>query len=524
MRSLSNATNVGEVTLEGMSTYLANNAVRAISIWYGLLTHQNSDVLYRHLQTHPTSKDQEQPTRTLVRQHGEQIISRSTNGAVTSGRGIPRTTRTASPEQPRVSASNRERRSTLSSNGRNRDDPQQLLMSKALLPDSQQSSTTDSLVHTPSQRDPIDTDTGGRMQPASTSTWDTIVEDNLNEYAFDHEDAIPSVPVSFSYPTPRLDDTRTSVSNEFTSGHHRGNSTSILESPRQQVMSNREVRVAQDVGNCRDEGSTGHAQTSGPEAFELPWTLDLGKNTQQAHFRVEEDLNLFSFGLREISPSGPLDTSPHMLDCTNYDNPGLPFSTSRADDETTNSPPMAFSAPQMLRIRRLWSRQRPKPGIRLIRKLWKRVIHHEADGIFSAPQDSCPSSEQPAPNSSCQMSRWGMDEQCRNSLIQYCKELDDLVRHEESIEEEMGSTPRSASEQSFSVSEATFPAMEIFDSSLGFFFQFFHPILPFMHKSTFDAKNTPSLLLLSMCLVGLSYMDRTGTRAFVLRYLKVCYS
>lgn len=524
MRSLSNATNVGEVTLEGMSTYLANNAVRAISIWYGLLTHQNSDVLYRHLQTHPTSKDQEQPTRTLVRQHGEQIISRSTNGAVTSGRGIPRTTRTASPEQPRVSASNRERRSTLSSNGRNRDDPQQLLMSKGLLPDSQQSSTTDSLVHTPSQRDPIDTDTGGRMQPASTSRWDTIVEDNLNEYAFDHEDAIPSVPVSFSYPTPRLDDTRTSVSNEFTSGHHRGNSTSILESPRQQVMSNREVRVAQDVGNCRDEGSTGHAQTSGPEAFELPWTLDLGKNTQQAHFRVEEDLNLFSFGLGEISPSGALDTSPHMLDCTNYDNPGLPFLTSRADDETTNSPPMAFSAPQMLRIRRLWSRQRPKPGIRLIRKLWKRVIHHEADGIFSAPQDSCPSSEQPAPNSSCQMSRWGMDEQCRNSLIQYCKELDDLVRHEESIEEEMGSTPRSASEQSFSVSEATFPAMEILDSSLGFFFQFFHPILPFMHKSTFDAKNTPSLLLLSMCLVGLSYMDRTGTRAFVLRYLKVCYS
>lgn len=497
------------------------------------LYHWSSDVLYRHLQTHPnTENNQEQSARTLEGQDSEihpppdeQNTSGSTDDAVASRCGTHKTTRTASA----VFMSSRKRRSALSSSKRNHVGPQQSVVPQALLPAIDSSSAPANLVRTPSQRDPSDTEASERVHPASTHRCGIDGEIDPNEDVFDYEDNIHPVSEFLSQRAPGVDDMARSLDNGLTSGHHRVNPTGVLESPRQHIMSNRETGEAQDTESCAHESSVGLSQANASETLtsqlniRLPWTLNLEESTQQAHFPVEGDFNAFSFSPGDIPPLGALDIGSHMLNCTDYYNPDFPFSALRADDETTNGPPMAFSVHQIGRIRRLWSGQGPKPGIRLTRKLWKRAIHHEADSIFSVPQASCPSSEQSAPSSS-QMSRWAMDEECRSSLIQYCIELEDLIGHEESIDDETRSTPLSVSEKSFSVSEATFPTIDILDSSLSFFFQFFHPILHFMHKSTFDAKKTPSLLLLSMCLVGLCYLDQTRTRAFVVRYLKVCYS
>ncbi|KAH7129139.1 fungal-specific transcription factor domain-containing protein [Dactylonectria macrodidyma] len=153
-----------------------------------------------------------------------------------------------------------------------------------------------------------------------------------------------------------------------------------------------------------------------------------------------------------------------------------------------------------------------------MRQLWEKVIHHKSDNIFTAPQASAYEFTHAAPNRR-QTSPRSMDEECRTRLAQHCKELDESFPYGKSIDDETQTTPRSSLTGSPDASDNTFPTLEILDSSLDFFFQFFHPILPFMHKSTFDPRNTPSPLLLAMCLVGLSYVDRLRTRAFVSRYL-----
>lgn len=170
---------------------------------------------------------------------------------------------------------------------------------------------------------------------------------------------------------------------------------------------------------------------------------------------------------------------------------------------------------------RLWSRK-SNLTTPLIRRLWSQTIHHEADNIFTAPPTSDSSPHQLLTPNSLQTSPFRMDEECRGRLLMYYKYLDDdNVRRKEFTENESRWTPQSPFEAPPGDSKSTLPSLEILDSSLDLFFQFFHPTLPFIHKGTFDARNTPSSLLFAMCLAGLSHLDRMRTREFVCRCLRV---
>ncbi|KAF5024138.1 hypothetical protein F66182_3772 [Fusarium sp. NRRL 66182] len=152
---------------------------------------------------------------------------------------------------------------------------------------------------------------------------------------------------------------------------------------------------------------------------------------------------------------------------------------SSGSDSSSNGP-IATSMGQMDRIQRIWSRQRPKVPAPIIKRLWSEAASHRADNIFTTPQHS------------------------RNSIgYQVAGYLDD-------------SFPSPCDAPDIAI-----PTVDVLDASLDFYFQFFHPVLPMIHKSTFDAKNTPCRMLLAICLVGLSYLDRGHARAFLIKYLKV---
>lgn len=287
------------------------------------------------------------------------------------------------------------------------------------------------------------------------------------------------------------------------------------ESPRQHMIQSQATRSIQDVESDQRESPVD------PLPFEISQMLEsqldielesafqLAGNNQQDCSRDNEDFEMFSFGGGHVSLSSDFQLSFDMMESMGYPDftsSALPLlmsspSNKVVDSETTNRSPMLFSPGRVQQIQRVWSRQTPKMAPRLIGRLWKEVVHHKADNIFTTPQDPSRNYTASTPNNR-RLSRY-MDEQCRSRLMMYCKEL------------EASSNPASPT------LDSTFPVVEILNSSVDFFFQFFHPILPFMHKSTFDAGNTPSSLLLAMCLVGLSYLDRTRTRAFISRYLQV---
>ncbi|KAH7341212.1 hypothetical protein BKA66DRAFT_479189 [Pyrenochaeta sp. MPI-SDFR-AT-0127] len=235
------------------------------------------------------------------------------------------------------------------------------------------------------------------------------------------------------------------------------------------------------------------------------------------------DLN--SFGSDPFPMDAEFDTyayfGPTVLDGLDFDTPLPPVQVSAEDHEKRLT---FLPVEQTHQIRRLWRGRRSGPGVRLIWSLWFKVARHGADNILSKPPSLVPSSHRSnstAGNNA--ISRWGMDDACRNELIHFCKSLDDTREERTS---EIPPQSLAADIQSDSGSEKSvpgfsangFPTTEVFDASLDFFFQY--SPLQFVHRATFNAKTTPLSLLLPMCLIGLSsiYPDRSKT--FVLRYQK----
>ncbi|KAF4979786.1 hypothetical protein FZEAL_4090 [Fusarium zealandicum] len=248
----------------------------------------------------------------------------------------------------------------------------------------------------------------------------------------------------------------------------------------------------EDIGNGQQESPMPCPSEAVPQTFASQLDMQLAsgfqqeEDFQQGGLGDNDDFDMFSCGLDPTSLSSDLPVDFNAMDCLDFGGSSLSLFLSATDHASTNSGLMPVSTRQMQHIQRVWSRQRPKKATRLVKRLWNQVVLHKADNIFTTPKIPCQEPLPPTPTMRC-----SMDAECRDRLMRYCKELDD------------SSSPSSPA------SSIKFPVVEILDSSLDFFFQFFHPILPFMHRSTFDARNTPSSLLLAMCLVGLSYLDRT---------------
>jgi hypothetical protein len=236
--------------------------------------------------------------------------------------------------------------------------------------------------------------------------------------------------------------------------------------------------------------------------FDVSSTFPREEAEQQCFFEHLDEFDVFDFDMEKVSTLSDTQFNLNVMDTLDWDISSLPFSIPTIGDESISSIPssgglMTISAVQMQKVQRIWSKQRPKVPAPISSRLWSEVIKHNASNIFTTPQHSFVIEI-------CQPLGCNVDKECRSRLFRYCKDLD----------------------SSFGLSTATngisMPTVDILDSSLDFYFQSFHPILPFIHKSTFDARNTPSPLLLAMCLVGLSYLHRIETKAFLLRYLKVC--
>jgi hypothetical protein len=224
---------------------------------------------------------------------------------------------------------------------------------------------------------------------------------------------------------------------------------------------------------------------------------------QQRSLGSFDDLDMFSFETGQMPIFDNAQFSFDAMDGSDLNSSIFPFSTPAIEAISCSQRPrsgglMTISAGQMQKVQRIWSRQRPKV-LTQINSLWSDVIKHNVDNILTAPQ-------QRVNLDSHQSLGCNVDQACRDRLIQYCKDLDGSF----------GSSSTTAD-------EIYMPSIDLLDSSLDFYFQFFHPVLPFIHKSTFNAGDTPSPLLLAMCLVGLSYLDRTQTKAFLTKYLRACY-
>ncbi|EXJ65598.1 uncharacterized protein A1O5_11125 [Cladophialophora psammophila CBS 110553] len=202
----------------------------------------------------------------------------------------------------------------------------------------------------------------------------------------------------------------------------------------------------------------------------------------------------------------------------------LPFSPSGQENRNAT----LFDAASLelsKRVQQAWPRRRAYPVIRVIRNMWRCAAEHTADNFFSNALLAGQSGSQ---NASSPSSRWNMDDECRARLMSDCET--NLLPAESytggvtapgsphisvpSVQEEVeveGLSPHAP--------RLPFPSTETLDMSIDFYFRRFHPVLPFLHKVTFDAKLTPSWLLLPICLIGLSILNPGGAEDLIRLYL-----
>ncbi|PVH70627.1 hypothetical protein DL98DRAFT_394330, partial [Cadophora sp. DSE1049] len=179
-----------------------------------------------------------------------------------------------------------------------------------------------------------------------------------------------------------------------------------------------------------------------------------------------------------------------------------PFSTPRLNNDHCGNTQSLLSVERLQQVQPLWRGKRAAPGVLLIRSLWSKVIQHESDNLFSNPTTANTNQTEQALDGSRQL-RWGVDEDCRKRLIDFCTELDNRIYREGFLAD-------------------GFPTKEALDASVDFFFQYFP--MPFIHKATFNSRKTPGSLLFSMCLIGLAALYPESSKPFVLHYQKVLAS
>ncbi|KAJ4113985.1 hypothetical protein NW769_004765 [Fusarium oxysporum] len=202
---------------------------------------------------------------------------------------------------------------------------------------------------------------------------------------------------------------------------------------------------------------------------------------QQGILGSFDNFSMFSFGTGQTPGFGDMQFNYDAIDGPDLDSSSFPYSiptidTTSCSQKSRSGGLMTISASQMQKVQRIWSRQRPKVLTPINSRLWDAVIKHNADNIFTAPQQSGNLEDY-------QSLGRNMDQACRNRLIRYCNDLD-------------GSCGSSAT----TTDKTAMLSVDLLDSSLDFYFQFFHPVLPFIHKSSFNARDAPSSLLLAKLL------------------------
>ncbi|RKK42309.1 hypothetical protein BFJ66_g5430 [Fusarium oxysporum f. sp. cepae] len=179
---------------------------------------------------------------------------------------------------------------------------------------------------------------------------------------------------------------------------------------------------------------------------------------QQGILGSFDNFSMFSFGTGQTPGFGDMQFNYDAIDGPDLDSSGFPYSiptidTTSCSQKSRSGGLMTISASQMQKVQRIWSRQRPKVLTPINSRLWDAVIKHNADNIFTTPQQSVNLEDY-------QSLGRNMDQACRNRLIRYCNDLD-------------GSCGSSAT----TTDKTAMFSVDLLDSSLDFYFQFFHPKL-----------------------------------------------
>lgn len=247
-------------------------------------------------------------------------------------------------------------------------------------------------------------------------------------------------------------------------------------------------------------------------------------NYNEFHFSDDHfDYGIDAEGASLEVTTGQLDEPSNPLDLELLE-PDVPMTDDPIKERGGSG---STPGPQSLsRIENLWSsKETPYPD-RLVRTLWDDVAEHKADNICSDP------AEQPVPLPSPSLNcasrgnnRRKMTKECRARLISFYAQTQTASGKSPGLAAASSSlSPPSDSQQSDhspcptigpNISHLQLPSEETLDLSLEFYFRHVHPSLPFIHKPTFNATETPSLLLLPMILIGYSILDPCGSKTLV---------
>jgi hypothetical protein len=223
----------------------------------------------------------------------------------------------------------------------------------------------------------------------------------------------------------------------------------------------------------------------------------------------------------QLLEGGP---NPFMMESPSL---GLP-TINRNTTKEAEPPVERLGQDSLKRIQQMWSGKGTSQPALLVWTLWNDITEHKAANILSDPAEPA---NLPLTPSAEQRSESGMDskitERCRDRLLVFYSETQitlgrALASNVLSPSESQPGELSSGRPTRLDLSDIEFPSVETLDLSLKFYFRHVHLSLPFIHRPTFNASETPCLLLLPMILIGYSILDPYGSEPFVSHNRAVC--
>lgn len=216
----------------------------------------------------------------------------------------------------------------------------------------------------------------------------------------------------------------------------------------------------------------------------------------------------------------PLGTQPSITSGTFDIIPHLDFGSVLLDDMLLTPPSSRdnmlhrhqkdnISNEQFEQVRRLWPTRRRKVTLSPSLVCWDDILLHPEDNIFSSTKLKSIANAEASPATG---SPWGLTEACRHRLAQSIISYAPWGANQTNGLDSHGSL------------NGELPPTDILDLCLDLYFGRFHIHLPFVHPGTFNACDTPSILLFPMCLVGMMILNRGAAHKLIVNYLPVsCY-
>jgi hypothetical protein len=239
------------------------------------------------------------------------------------------------------------------------------------------------------------------------------------------------------------------------------------------------------------------------------------------------DLNDFDLGIVFNGASISLESTNHLLDGSPI-RPSLPMPTINSNTpKVTETTQWLQGTDPLKRIQQIWSTKGTSQSSLLVRTLWKDIAEHNAANILSDPEAHVNLFPTPSSEHGSESGRESrITSQCRERLLEFYRRTQgnrgeifasNGLSPPECQSGDLSSDPPTGPDPS----EIHFPSVDVLDLSLKFYFRHVHQSLPFVHRPTFNASTTPSLLLLPMILIGYSILDPHGAQSLVSSYRTV---